>query len=165
MIVSLLLAALASAAAAAEVAHTVRPTELKAKPFTDAATVESLGEASKVDVLARQASWMQVKTDKKNTGWVKLLSLRFDAINGKPSGVNENLNVVFNLAKTGSGGSTATTGVKGISEEQLKNPQPNPAALAQVNEMTVSPSEMEQFTLRGNLKPQKVAYVVEGGRK
>jgi hypothetical protein len=53
--------------------------------------------------------------------------------------------------------------VKGISEEQLTNPHPNAAALAQVNDMTVSPSDMEMFTMRGNLKPHKVAYVAEAG--
>lgn len=138
----------------------MRPTELKAKPFTDAATLDTLAEASKVDVLARKASWMQVKADKK-TGWVKLLSLRFAPTGGKATGVNDNLNVVFNLARTGSGGSTATTGVKGISEEQLKNPQANVAALNVVNQMDVTPSELEMFRMKGNLKVQYVPFMAE----
>jgi hypothetical protein len=151
---------LCSGAFAAELAYTVRPTEMKAKPFTDAATLASLAEASKVDVMTRQASWIQVKSDK-NTGWVKMLSLRFNALdaNAKPGATNSNLAVMFNIATTGSGGSTPTTGVKGISEEALKNPSPNPAALKQVQDMQVSKAEMEAFVKAGKLARKDMDYL------
>ncbi|MES2126251.1 MAG: hypothetical protein V4463_03180 [Pseudomonadota bacterium] len=151
--------ALGGGAAAAELAYTVRPTELKAKPFTDASTLSSLAEAAKVDVLGRQASWIQVKSDK-STGWVKMLSLRFDQMGAAPSkGMNSNLNVIFNIAQTGSGGSTPTTGVKGVSEEAFKNPHANPAALAQMNEMTVSQADALAFAKAGKLGQKSMDYL------
>lgn len=153
-------ATLGTAAISAELATTVRPTELKAKPFSDAATVASLAEASKVDVLLRQASWMQVKSDK-TTGWVKMLSLRFDALSTAPAkGVAmSNLSTVYQIASTGVGGSTPTTGVKGISEEALKNPRPNPTAFKQMVELEVSPADVASFAKGGKLSAKTMEYL------
>jgi hypothetical protein len=150
---------------AAESAYTVRPTELKAKPFTDAATVASLAQSAKVDVLARQASWIQVQADS-NTGWVKMLSLRFDA--GTQGKGSNNMAVLFNIAATGTSGSAPSTAVKGVSEEALKNPHPNPEAFKQMMDMQVSAAELDAFMRAGKLEPKKMAYVAapaEGAKK
>jgi hypothetical protein len=100
---------------------------LKSKPFADAETVANLAEKSGVEVLARQGSWNQVKANGA-TGWVKMLSLRFGDGAQKKAG-DSGLGALFNVASTGSSGSTTTTGVRGLSEEKLRNPQPNPKAL------------------------------------
>ena len=65
------------AAHAKEYAATVRPTELKHEPYSDAQTLSTLAEHARVEVLARQYSWLQVRADTL-TGWVKMLSLRFE---------------------------------------------------------------------------------------
>jgi hypothetical protein len=159
----LLGAALCAAAGAAERGTTVRPTEVKAKPFADAATLATLAAQAPVEVLQRQASWLQVKADRKTTGWVKLLSLRFAPLEGRASGINENLNVVFNLGQAGTGGSTATTGVKGISEEALRHPQAAPAQLAQMQAMTADPAAVHAFARAGRLTARPVPYLAEPG--
>lgn len=142
---------------AAEQATTVRPTEMKAKPFSDAATVASLAASAKVDVLERQASWMQVKANNA-VGWVKMLSLRFDA-GGGPTGKGGSAALLFNLAATGSSGSTATNAVKGINEEALKNPRPNPDALRVMTSLQLSQAEMDAFARAGKLDAKPMAYV------
>ncbi|MES2150441.1 MAG: SH3 domain-containing protein [Pseudomonadota bacterium] len=154
------MALLVAGAGAAELAYTVRPTEMKAKPFSDAAVVHSLAESSKVDVLQRQASWMQVKAEK-STGWVKMLSLRFDAVSGAPKagGASSNLSVLMNIASTGTGGSTPTTGVRGISEEALKNPHANPVQLRQLNELTLAPGELDAFAKTGKLSSKTMEFL------
>lgn len=158
---------LCGGAVGAELAYTVRPTEVKAKPFTDASTLASLAESSKVDVLSRQASWIQVKSND-TTGWVKMLSLRFDQISAGKTGSNSGLATLFNIASAGSGGSSAGTGVKGVSEEALKNPRPNPAAFKQVGEIQVSAAEMDAFAKAGKLSNSKMDYLpapAEGAKK
>ncbi|MBI1173695.1 MAG: hypothetical protein GC139_00325 [Sideroxydans sp.] len=146
------------AAQAGETAYTVRATELKAKPFSDAATLASLAERSKVEVLARQASWMQVQANGK-TGWVKMLSLRFgDAAAQKKSG-DSGLAALFNVAKGGGSGSTVATGVRGLSEENLKNPHPDPQALQQLKGYKVNRQAAQQFARAGKLKAEQVAYL------
>ncbi len=152
-------------AGAAELAYTVRPTDIKAKPFTDAATLASLAASSKVDVLQRQASWIQVKADA-NLGWVKMLSLRFDQIGNAPKGgANSNVGVLYNIAMTGSGGSVAGTGVKGIKEEDLRNPKPNPEGLRQMEEIKLSDAEVQAFAKAGKLVPASMNYVAMTGDK
>ncbi|OHC64699.1 MAG: hypothetical protein A2040_03390 [Rhodocyclales bacterium GWA2_65_19] len=146
------------AAHAGEAAYTVRATELKAKPFSDAATVASLAENSTVEVLTRQSSWMQVKSGD-TTGWVKMLSLRLgDAAAPKKSG-DSGLGALFNVAATGGSGSTVSTGVRGLSEEKLKNPQPDPKALEQLNGYATDEKAARRFGKSGKLSAQQLDYL------
>ncbi|MES2017215.1 MAG: SH3 domain-containing protein [Pseudomonadota bacterium] len=154
-------------AGAADTAYIVRPTELKAKPFSDAATLATLAQSSQVNVLERQASWLQVKTPGA-TGWVKLLSVRYDQVtaSSRSSGVNSNLEVLFNISRTGSSGtSVATTGVNGINEEALRNPRPNPAALQQMQALDTSAADARSFAKAGHLNSATLAYVAPVGEK
>ncbi len=150
-------------AQAAELAYTVRPTELKAKPFTDAATVASLAEKSKVDVLLRQSSWLQIKADNA-TGWVKMLSLRFEEPLGAKKGDSEGLMGVFNVARTGKGSSASTTGVKGFDETKFREAKENPDDLRKLEAMGVSKAEAADFGRLGKLQSQTMDYVDESGR-
>ncbi len=152
-------------ACAGEPAYTVRPTELKAKPFTDAATVASLAESSKVDVLERKASWLQVKAPAA-TGWIKMLSVRFDQLGASPKGGDSTLNTLYNISQTGSGGAVATTGVKGISEQDLRTPRPNGAELQKMHALDTSPAEAEAFARAGKLRSTEMHYLAApGGRQ
>mgnify|MGYP001764761823 CR=1 FL=1 len=49
------------------------------------------------------------------------------------------------------GGSTVTTGVRGLSEEELKNAQPNPAAVAALEQYAVAPDDARRFAQKGAL--------------
>lgn len=144
---------------AAETAYLVRATELKAKPFADAATVAKLEEQSKVDVLSRQASWMQVKAAA-GTGWVKMLSVRMGNPGAQPAKSGDSgLSKIFNLATTGSSGSTVTTGVRGLSEEKLRNAQPNPADFKLMQGYAANKAEAQKFAKAGQLKAEQMDYL------
>jgi hypothetical protein len=146
------------AAQAGEAAHTVRATEIKAKPFTDAAALVSLPENSPVEVLTRKSGWMQIKSGSVN-GWMKMLDLRFgDAAAPKKSG-DSGLGALFNVAATGGSGSTASTGVRGLSEEKLKDPKPNPQELEQLQHYAASEKEASQFGKSGHLATQQLDYL------
>ena len=149
----------AAAAQAGEIAYTVRATELKAKPFADAATLLSLAEHGKVEIVARQASWMQVKAADGTTGWVKMLSLRLGNGEASKKSGDNGLGALFNVAATGNSGSTVTTGVRGLSEENLKNAHPNPQALKTMQGYAVSKQEASGFAKAGKLKSQHMDYL------
>lgn len=140
-----------------ETAYTVRPTELKSKPFADADTLANLAEKSGVEVITRQGSWNQVKANGV-TGWVKMLSLRFGEGVQKKTG-DSGLGALFNVASTGKSGSTTTTGVRGLSEEKLRNPQPNPQALKQLESFAESKAKAQQFAKSGKLSATHVDYL------
>ena len=148
--------ALACGLAQAETATAVRQTELKDKPFSDAKTLASVPAQSKVEIVKRQGSWSQVKAGGK-TGWVKMLSLRVEG--GSAKAGDSGLKSLFSVASTGRSGSTMTTGVRGLSEEKLHNPQPNPQALQELNGYGVDKGEAQKFAAAGKLKAANMAYL------
>ena len=148
-------------AQAGETAYTVRPTALKAKPYTDAKTLDNLGQQVQVDILRRHGSWTQIKVNN-TTGWVKMLSLRLGQASQKVG--DTGFKTLFNVASTGSSGSTMTTGVRGLSEEKLHNPQPNPQALEELHGFEVGKAEAQQFAREGNLTPEKMDYLPAPGK-
>jgi hypothetical protein len=155
------LALLGSAAMAGETAWTVKATELKDKPYTDAGAVGTLAERSKVEVLARQASWTQVKAGNA-TGWVKMLNLRLDNPDARSG--NTGVGALFNLARTGKSGTVATTGVRGLDEAKLAGASPNGRALEQMNGYAVGKEEARGFAKDGKLSAQDVARLGKGGK-
>jgi len=158
---SLLLLVVASSAWAGDAAYTIRATELKVKPYGDAEVLRSLPARTKVEVLKRQSSWTQVKAGT-TSGWVKMLSLQLEAsATGRRS--DNGLSALFNVATTGRGGSTVTTGVRGLSEEQLKNAQPDPQALRAAKKYAASRAEAKRFADEGKLQSHDVDYL-SGGR-
>jgi hypothetical protein len=141
-------------------AYTIRPTELKAKPFTDAQTMTTLLPRVRVEVLSRHASWTQVKTPS-STGWVKMLSLQLEK-SGQGKRGDNGLSALFNVASTGRSGSTVTTGVRGLSEEQLKNTKPNPQALQAAKRYAVNREDAKHFATEGKLNAQSEDYLSGG---
>lgn len=142
---------------AQEEAYVIRETELKAKPYSDAQTLFMLPARSKVIVLQRRASWNQVKSGT-TTGWVKMLSLQL-ARGTSTRRADGGLRSLFNVARTGSSGATVTTGVRGLSEEQLTNAKPNPAALEELDRYAADRRAAERFAAQGKLRAQQVDYL------
>jgi hypothetical protein len=141
---------------AADVGYTVRPTELKDQPFGDAAGVAQLAQNTRVDLMERQSTWVQVKAPTAK-GWVRMLSLRFDPP-GKGTSASP-LGALFNVSEAGRGSSVATTGVKGITEDGLRNASPNPGALRQVGQYQASRDEARSFAEGAGLQAQPLDYV------
>jgi hypothetical protein len=141
---------------AQETGFAVRQTEVKKEPFSDAETVGTLAENSQVKALARQGGWMQIESGKLS-GWVRMLSIR---MNSGQSSVMSGLKSLFSVARTGSSGTTVTTGVRGLDKEQIQNAQPNPEELKKLAGFAATRGDAEQFAA-GNpqLKNQKIDYL------
>jgi len=150
------LALACSLAQAGETAYTVRPTALKAKPYTDAQTIDDLAQNARVEIVGRRGSWNRVKVNDK-TGWVKMLALRLGETAQKSG--DSGFKSLFNMASTGGSGSNMTTGVRGLDEEKLHHPQPNPQALETVHGFAVSKEEARQFARTGTLAAVRMDYL------
>lgn len=158
---------LSNAAFAKEVAFAVRATDIKEQPFTDAKTLSKLLENSKIDVLNRKGSWMQISAPGVN-GWVKMLSLRFDSRENRASAsANENsgLKSVYNLATTGSSGSTVTTATRSLDEKKFTKTNANPQALTNMRAFTVNKIDAQKFAKLEKLNEQSLEYVPSSGGK
>ncbi|MFZ6818839.1 hypothetical protein [Undibacterium sp. Ji22W] len=144
-------------------ASVVRPTELKAQAFSDAATIKVLPENLKIDVLSRKASWMEVKAQG-TLGWVKMLSLRFDNKVTSSGSIGDAAKGLFDAAKTG-GSSSVTTGAKGFDKEKFSNPTPNPEAFAKMKQFTTPKGDASNFAKQEKLNEQQQTYLKAPGDK
>jgi len=143
--------------AAAEPATVIRAAELKQEPATDAATLATLPESTAVEALERKGGWTRVKASA-GEGWVRMLSLRFSGAGAAKQG-DSGVSSLFNVARTGSSGTTVTTGVRGLDPEMLAKAQPNPAELAKMQQYVVTPQAAAGFAAKGKLTAQPVEEV------
>jgi len=151
-----LYASLTAPAYAWQVAYTVRSTEIKQLPYSDATTVATLGEKASVNVMSRQGGWVKINSGKGN-GWVRMLSLRGDST-AKKSG-DSGLQSMINVGRSGSSGITMTTGIRGLSEEDLKNAHPNPGEFNKLQNYAANKAKAEKFARDAKLKTQQLDYL------
>ena len=155
-------ASFACALAGAEPATVIRATELKKDPATDAPTVAPLAENAKVDALERKGGWTRVKTDAGAEGWVKMLVLRY-AGPGEARQGETGVAQLLSVARTGTSGAQATTGVRGLDAEQLANARPNPAELKRMEGYAATKDTAAGFASSASLEPRQVEYPKDGG--
>ena len=151
-----------SAAQAQETGYTLRETEVKAKPFLDAENVGKLPEKAQVTILGRQGGWSQIRADKVE-GWIRLLSMRLGSVDPQKNPTAVATTIGFGKQRPG-GGPTVTTGVRGFSEEDLKEAKPNPEEVKKMETFTIPPAGASQFAAAGGLTAQTVSYVDADGK-
>lgn len=156
---------LAAGAAQAETALTSRTTQLQEQAQSDAATLASLPEDTRVEVLGRKGAWSQVKSASGQTGWVRMMNLKPEAGGAQqaaPASANP-LGALGSLLSSGrtSNTATVTTGVRGLSEEDLQNAQANPAEAEKMQKYAVDKDAAQAFAQRNKITPNKVEYLPE----
>jgi hypothetical protein len=152
-----LLALMPAAAVAAELALTVRATELKKEPYADAQTVATLPDQARVEILRRQGGWTQIKAQGAAQGWVRMLSLRLG--DGTARKGDSGIGSLLSVARSGSSGTTVATGVRGLSEEDLKNARPNPEELQKMEKLAATPQDVRKFSGSANLGSHQLNYL------
>jgi hypothetical protein len=159
------LLALASSAWAQDQAFTNRATELKEKGDAQSKTVASLAENTAVKVLGRGGAFTQVEAGGQK-GWVRAFHLRFPTTveKGESGGGLASLTSMFGGGREQKQATIGTTGIRGLSPEDLKNAAPDAAALAKAQSYRSDKPTAERFAREGKLADVKVDYQ-EGGRK
>jgi hypothetical protein len=143
--------------ALAEPATTIRQVEMKKAPAADADTIGQIAENTAVEALERKGGWTRVKSAS-GEGWVRMLALRFGGPGEAKKG-DSGISKLFNVARTGTSGTTVTTGVRGLDPEMLANAQPNPAELAKLEQFAVTPDAAAGFAAKGKLQSRQVEEV------
>lgn len=147
----LLLALLACPALAAVQSGTItRPAELRTTPFSDGKLVKTLPQGTPVEVVKRVGGWYEVKTAG-TSGWVRMWMLRFST----PATGTQSATQTAQVLRSGRSGSTyttATTGVRGLSEEDLANAVPDAAAVQALESLAVGQSDARGFANQASLK-------------
>ncbi|GAB4512261.1 MAG: hypothetical protein Tsb0026_16060 [Sulfuricaulis sp.] len=144
-------------AARRETGTTRTAVDLKATPHSDAKGAGQLAANTTVDILERRGGWLRISASGK-TGWAKLHQVRAgEGPEAKKSG--EGLAILKNVGQTGRSGSqgiVATTGIRGMSAEELKNAKPDPAAVKTVEGYRVNASQAREYAKAVGLKENSV---------
>ncbi|MGH8629525.1 MAG: hypothetical protein ACREU7_02000 [Burkholderiales bacterium] len=157
--------AAAGQALAIESGYTLRPTELKSQPFVDASTVATLPEKTQVEIVTRQGAWMQVRTkDSRSQGWVRMLSVRLGDPNQKPGSGSILSAIGIGNRPRPQTTATVTTGVRGFSEEDLKEAKPNPGEVDKMESFAANSAHIGPFVQSGQLSSREVTYFDDKGR-
>ena len=152
--------------AAQDQAFTNRSTELKERAAGEARTVATLSENTGVKVLERGGGWTRIEAGGQQ-GWVRVFHLRFPVVaqaGQAGGGALGSLTSALGFGREREKGSTiATTGIRGLSTEELKNASPDNAALQRMQSYRADKPAAERFARDGKLNESSVDY--EGGRR
>ncbi|NNM51033.1 MAG: SH3 domain-containing protein [Pseudomonadales bacterium] len=142
-------------------ATVVRDVNLLADHYGDAATVGQLKAHDRVQVLKDSGAWVQVMLPDKTQGWIRIFDVDCTPPGSSTQSTLVGLGSLVHLLGTGSTGTTVSTGVKGLSEEQLKLAEPNWQAWNVLASYAVTPSQARHYAANVPLKAVKVPYVGE----
>lgn len=159
----LLLALLAGAgtAAGAETGTLTRAESLRDKPFADAKVLAPATAGARVEILARNGGWYQVRAGGK-TGWVRMLSVRKQA--SAPAATVAGVAGVAS-GRTGTGKVVTTTGVRGLGGDELTAATFDEAQVALAEKQRVSRADAAAFASAGGLVTHTVANLPEPKKK
>ncbi|PKO51180.1 MAG: ligand-binding protein SH3 [Betaproteobacteria bacterium HGW-Betaproteobacteria-20] len=154
---------LANLSMAAETGSALKNDSIRFEPFADAKIIGKFNRGDKVEILSKKGAWLQVKTTK-NTGWVRLLSIK----RGSSASGNQAAGALAVASgRAGTGQVVSTTGIRGLSAEELKAAKFNEAEVKAMESYTQSASQGKQFADAGGL--QTVTFpnlkAVSGGSK
>lgn len=150
---SICLAALApSLASAADTGTALKADILRAEPFADAKSAGNLSKSEALEILNKKGAWLQVKT-KKSTGWVRLLSVKRTSTGGSVKGA-----IDVATGRAGTGKVVSTTGIRGLSAEELKAAQFNESEMQTMESYIVNKSDAQQFATAGGLSARQINY-------
>lgn len=130
---------------------------LMATPHSDAKPAGQLAANTTVDILERRGGWLRISA-KGASGWARLHQVRVgEGPEAKSSG--EGLAILKNVGETGRSGSTgivATTGIRGMSAEELTNAKPDPDAVKAIERYRVTTSQAREYAKSAGLKEASV---------
>ena len=145
-------------AASAETGTLLKADQLRAEPFRDATVVSTLAAGDRVEILLRQGAWYRVKTAKAS-GWLHMLSVRRGE--AAKAGAASEASGLLALAsgRAGTGKVVATTGIRGLDEEQLKSATYSESELGYSDSLVASSAAAAKFAAGGKLVARASAYL------
>ena len=145
--------ALAGDADLSSKATALKADTLRKEPYADAKSVGNLAKNDSVEILNKKGVWLKVKS-KKSTGWVRLLSVK----RGAASSSGSNLADIAS-GRSGTGKVVSTTGIRGLSAEELKAAKFNEEEMKKMESYQASTSAAQSFASTGGLNATKMAYL------
>jgi uncharacterized protein YgiM (DUF1202 family) len=148
---------------AADTGSALKSDSMRFEPFADAKVTGAINKGDNLEILKKKGAWLQVKS-KSKTGWVRLLSVKRGG-----SSTNNQVGGVLAAAsgRAGTGQVVSTTGIRGLSAEELKAAKFNESEVKTLEGFTQSAEQGRRFANAGNLKTISFSNLkaVKGGEK
>ncbi|MDX1455174.1 MAG: SH3 domain-containing protein [Gammaproteobacteria bacterium] len=147
---------------AADAGNMIRTSGLNASPDATSQSLGMVRSQESVTILERDGGWYKVKTDAGRTGWVRMANVRLGdtAETREEPGFWGSLFSFTGRSRTST--TTATTGIRGLSEEDINSAVPNPAAVDRLASWQSSAAEARGFAGQAGLAKTDVAELQEG---
>lgn len=137
----------------------LRDSELKEGPFLDAKTLATLPAQGKVTVRERDGGWFHVDSQGKS-GWVRMLNVKVtEGAERLSSGGQLAQASTLATGRAGSGNVVSTSGLRGLSEEELSAAQPDYAQFDKLNSYAVDKSAANSFAKGSGLSRRTLPYL------
>lgn len=136
----------------------VKADDLRAEPFRDAKIAGALAAGDKVEILRKDGGWLQIKSAK-GSGWVRMLSVRRGEAGKATAGSNVAGLAGLASGRAGTGRVVATTGIRGLNEEELKAAKFNETELKLAESYLTSRAAAQKFAAKGKLAARKMDYL------
>ncbi len=136
-----------------------RDSVVRAEPRTDSAVVANFARGAAGEALARQGAWVQVRTAAA-TGWLYSFNVRFGTASGSAgegAGAGSVLGRVF--APRQKVNVTATIGIRGLDEEDLKQARFDGGQLQALDGFAASREQAEVHAQGMGLEPARIDYL------
>lgn len=160
IITGILILCLPVAGLAADPGTTVRNSDLFSEPSYQAEKISILEKGSPLTVLKRQGGWYHVKANKsEQQGWVRMLSIRLGTADRKKG--DSGITALSQFARTGQSGQVVATGVRGLSEEDIREARPDLQELEKMQGYQTSPARARTFARQNDLQAREVSYLEE----
>jgi hypothetical protein len=146
--VSLSALLLTSLSTAAETGSALKNDSMRVEPFADAKVSGTFIRGESLEILNKKGAWLQVKS-KSKTGWVRLLSIK----RGSSTTSNQGAGILAAASgRAGTGQVVSTTGIRGLSAEDLKAAKFSETEVKTLESYTESAQQGKQFANAGGLK-------------
>ena len=140
-------------ALAGEPGTAIKADVLRAEPFADAKTAGNLNKNDVMDILGKKGAWLQVKS-KSASGWVRILSVKRGASSTSGSSIAD-----IASGRAGTGKVVSTTGIRGLSAEELKTAKFNEDEMKKMESYQVSSGDAQTFASAGGLTSTQLTYL------
>lgn len=153
----------------------VREARVYAEPGVGARQVGTIRAGTRVNLFGRKGGWEEIFAEREEIiGWIRSYQVRAGDYapqveagtepdsRGFLSGLavfSRKASRFFSGDEGGSSSGTATIGVRGLSEAEIKSAKPNAAEFARMQEYASNKKRSKRFTKEGQLKAQKVKHI------
>lgn len=164
----------------AAVATVITDSHLHSRPSTRSPVVTQLHSGMQVKTLLRSGGWKKIEVSKSKIGWVRSYQVRDGVIEADPqpeskksggflaglASLSRRASSLFSSNRRSSSSQrTATIGVRGLSEEQIKNAKPDFAQLARMESHRSSSKRAGLFARQGTRKAQQISHMPQSERE